>query len=220
MSANISTDHHGGAVGAAGRLDVRALVRHYLAPFKAAEPFRDTIETIGRSKFATQRNTHGELIALSSWKTEQQKGWAIKDALAISEAIAGRLHAVAEAGDALDEAMVPPPEVNIRAIVGAMLSIMRGSKPSEADVLFVDAVVMELMEPETGEPFCGPAIAAAAKELWTTETFRPSLPEFMKPSGNTRCASRWYGRNWPSSWRRRNAPMRCSKSSRQISCRS
>jgi aminoglycoside phosphotransferase (APT) family kinase protein len=62
-----------------------------------------------------------------------------------------------------------------------MMSIMRGREFSVDDATYIDAMVMELMEPETGEPFCGPAIAAAAKELWTTQTFRPSIPEFVEP---------------------------------------
>jgi hypothetical protein len=179
MSSNISA-HHGGAVGAAGRLDVRAMMRHYLAPFKAAEPWRDTLETIGRSSFATQRNCHDKLIALSStWNTPEKKHWAIKDALAIRDAVTD-LGAVWEAADALDEAMAPPPEEIIRAILGAMLSILR-AKPTEGAEIYVDALVWELTDSDAG-PFCAPAIAAAAKEIWTTKTFPPSIPEFMKPA--------------------------------------
>jgi hypothetical protein len=180
MSSNVTT-HHGGAVGAAGHFDVRAMMRHYLAPFKAAEPWRDMIETIGRSGFATQR-CDGELIALSPvWNTPEKKRLAIKDALAIRQAVAGHLDAVWEAAEALDEAMEPPPEEIIRAILGAMLSVLRG-KPNEGAELYIDALVWALTEPDSGEPFCAPAIAAAAKEIWTTKTFPPSVPEFMAPA--------------------------------------
>jgi hypothetical protein len=178
MSSNVTTPH-GGTVGA-GRLDARAM-RRYLAPFKAAEPFRDAVETIDRCSFATQRNTKGDLIALSpAWNTPDQQQAAIKHAVAIRKAVAGHLDAVSSVVDALDEAMVPPTEGVIRVILGVLLSVLR-SKPTEGAELYIDALVWELMEPDTGEPFCAPAIAAAAKEIWTTKTFAPSVAEFVGP---------------------------------------
>jgi hypothetical protein len=175
---NITTSVGGGAVGAAGRFKA---IGRYLAAFKAAEPWRETYATVDRSRFATQRNTHGELIALSSvWKTDKQKALAIKDALAIRAAILPHKDAIEDARYALGEAMKPAPEHIVMAIISTMLMVLK-SKPNEGSAVFVGALVSELMEPETGEPFCVPAIAAAAKQIWTTKTFAPSIPEFMEP---------------------------------------
>jgi hypothetical protein len=60
-----------------------------------------------------------------------------------------------------------------------MLSVLRG-KPTEGAELYVDALVWAVMEPDAGSPYCAPAIAAAAKEIWTTKTFPPSVPEFVE----------------------------------------
>ena len=133
------------------------------------------------------------MIALHEWNKPEEKQLAIKCAVAIREATAGHLVDVWEAEEALDEAMAPPPEEIIRAILGAMLSTLR-AKPTEGAAIYVDALVWELTEPATGRefipyrsglvilegPFCSPAVAAAARETWTTQTFPPSVAEFMQ----------------------------------------
>jgi hypothetical protein len=174
------TTHGGGAVGAVGRFDVRGAMRHYLAPFKAAEPWRDTYDIVDRCRYTTQRDTNDALIALHPSRSPKERGLAIKEALAIREAVRPHLEAINEAHDALDEAMAPAPEEIIRATLGAMLSILR-AKPTEGAQLYVDGLVWELIEPDSGNPFCAPAIAAAANEIRTTKTFPPSVAEFMTP---------------------------------------
>jgi hypothetical protein len=187
MSNDISSTHSGGAVGTVGRFDVRAAMRQLLAPFKAADPWRDLSDICERCSYATQRDAtddHG-LIALHPWRTAEEKGWAIRDALTIRVAVGPHLEAINDVlHDDLEEAMKPAPEEIIRAILGAMLSILR-IKPTEGAEVYIDAMVWALMEPE---PFYAPAIAAAAKEIWTTKTFphfgqpSPSVAEFMKPT--------------------------------------
>jgi len=180
MSSNI-TDYHSGAIGAAGHFDVRAAMRHYLAPFKAAEPWYDTYNIVDRCRWATQRATTGALTALAPWRSPKEKALAVKEALTVRKAVLPHLDALDDATFALGEAMGPAPEEIIRAILGAMLSVLRG-KPNEGAGIYIDALVWELMEPEVGEPFCAPAIAAAAKEIWSTSTFPPSVAEFVKPA--------------------------------------
>jgi len=177
--SNITTIH-GGSVG---RFDIRAMGRAYLAAFKASEPFRDVIETIDHHGAATQQDTNGNLIALTpSWlKDERRREYTIASALAIREAVAAIpqdrvLYTIFDVEDALE----PPPEPIVRAIVAAMLSVLR-AKPSEGSEIYVDALVGECMEPEGCDPFAAAAVAAAAKEIWTTKTFPPSIPEFMAP---------------------------------------
>jgi hypothetical protein len=153
------------------------MMRHYLASFKAAEPWRETLAEIDRHEGGIQRDCNGGLCALHEWNKPKEKQWAIADALAVRKAI-GPLGPVWEAADALDEAMAPAPEEIIRAILGVMLSILR-AKPTEGAEIYVDALVLELTEPETGAPICAPAIAAAARETWNTQTFAPSVHEFM-----------------------------------------
>lgn len=177
MSNDITNHGGGGAVGTAGRLDVRAMMGHYLAPYKTADRWRDTLATIDRHMFGIQRDSNGGLIALHDRWTPKQKQWAIDSALAIRNAV-GPLQPVFDAADALDEALAPPPEEIIRAILGTMLSILR-SKPTEGAALYIDALVWELIEPERGKPICAPAIAAAARETWNTQTFAPSVHEFL-----------------------------------------
>jgi hypothetical protein len=179
MSGEI-TSSSSGAVGAVGRFDVRAAMQQYLAPFKAAEPWHDTYNIVDRCRWATQRATTGALTALAQWRSPKEKALAVKEALAVRKAVLPHLDALDDATFALGCAMEPAPEEIIRAILGAMLMVLRG-KPNEGAEVYVDALVWELMEPENGQPFCAPAIAAAAKEIWSTSTFPPSLAEFMKP---------------------------------------
>lgn len=172
-------NHQGLALGStSARLDVRPLMRRYLAAFKGAEPWQDTIERLDRCRWATQRSTNGRLTALAPWRTPKEKIQAVEAALDVRDAVEGHLDTIAEAADAFDKATAPAPEEIIRAILAMMLSVLR-SKPTEGAEFYITALVWELMEPDTGRPLCAPAIAASAKEIWTTKTFAPSIPEFV-----------------------------------------
>jgi hypothetical protein len=46
---NAITPFHGTALATTGRLDIRAMTRHYTAPYRAAVPFQDLIQTIKRN---------------------------------------------------------------------------------------------------------------------------------------------------------------------------
>jgi hypothetical protein len=164
-----------GAIAAAVHVDIRAAFGQYLAAFKAAEPFRDILQTIKRHPFATQCDVNGGLIALHSANKPDEQKIAIRDAIAIREALrGGSLARSWEAKEALDELMQPPAEEIIRAMLAAMLKIMR-AKPGEGGPVYIDGLVWEIMEPE----FSGPAIAAACRETWQTQTFAPAPCELI-----------------------------------------
>ena len=104
--------------------DARAMMRHYLAPFKASEPWRETISVVERCSLATQRNLRGELIALSPTVSEKMSADAIGAAYHIQEAVADHLPAVAKAVTALEESLAAPPEQIVRLILIEMLKIL------------------------------------------------------------------------------------------------
>jgi hypothetical protein len=150
MSGTDITNNGGGPVGpTGGHFDVREMMKRYLAPFKTAEPFRETLDTINRHEVGIQ-HVGGCLIALHEGRTPEEKQRAIADALAIREAV--DIIGLWGAQDELDDAMAMPPEETVRAIIGVMLSVLR-AKPTEGAAIYVDAMVWELMEQETG-PIC------------------------------------------------------------------
>ena len=154
---------HGIAVATAGRLDVRAMTRHSTAPFGAAEPFADLIETV-------RKNSTPEIRRCKN----RRPGAAI----AIRKAVAGRLDAVGDALDRLSVVMLAPDEENVRQILGAMMLVFH-AQPTPTSGFFMDALVMDLREPEDGHPFSLPAIAAAAREAWQNLQGPPSIAAFL-----------------------------------------
>jgi hypothetical protein len=159
---NAMTPFHGTALAAAGRLDIRAMTRHYLAPFEAAVPFEDLIQTVKRNSTTARRS----------------KNQSASAAIAIHRAVAGHIDAVSKARDALGVAMLAPDEEDVRQILGAMMLVFH-AQPTPTSGFFVDALVLELREPDAGYPFSLPAIAAAARELWQTLLSPPSIAEFL-----------------------------------------
>lgn len=171
-----------GAGGAVNRIDVRQSMSRFLAPFQAADPWREALATIERHRSGIDCRPDGRLYALDEveyipGQLAQKRARAIGAAVAIRAAVRS-LEAVFRAIDELEDAMAPAPEEMVRGILGVMLSILR-SKPGDGAALYMDALVWELAEPLSGSPVCAPAIAAAARETWTTATFAPSVHEFM-----------------------------------------
>jgi hypothetical protein len=74
--------------------------------------------------------------------------------------------------------MLAPDEEDVRQILGAMMMAFH-SQPTRSAEFFIDALVMEVMEPEGCDPFSLPAVAAAARELWQTLPSPPSIAEFL-----------------------------------------
>lgn len=152
---------HGTAI-ANGRPDIRATLKHYAAPYSAAEPFQDLIETVKKNSTPARRSNNQRPSA----------------AIAIRKAVAGRIDAVSDARDRLSVIKLAPDEPDVRALIGAMLMTFPAS-PTETSSFFVDALVLELLEPEGGDPYALSAIAAAAREMWQTLPSPPSIAEFL-----------------------------------------
>jgi hypothetical protein len=159
---NALTTFHGNAVAPAGRLDIRVMMRHYTAPFQAAVPFADVIEIVRRNSTPARRS----------------KNQAPSAAIAIRKSVANHVDAVVSARDHLSVVKLAPDEENVRQILGAMMMVFP-APPTETSSFFVDALVMELREPEVGDPFSLPAVAAAARECWSTLPSPPSIVEFL-----------------------------------------
>jgi hypothetical protein len=159
---NAIAPFHGVTITTAGRPDIRAMFKHFLAPYSAAEPFEELIETVRKNSMAARRSSNQRPSA----------------AIAIRKAVAGHIDAVSKARDALGIAMLAPDEADVRRILGAMMMTFH-AQPTPTSAFFIDTLVMELREPEAGRPFCSPAIAAAARELWQTLRSPPSIAEFL-----------------------------------------
>jgi len=80
--------------------------------------------------------------------------------------------------DHLSVVLSAPDEENVRQILGVMFAAFH-AQPTPTSEFFVDMLVSELREPEAGQPFCLPAIAAAARELWQTLPSPPSIADFL-----------------------------------------
>jgi hypothetical protein len=154
---------HGVSLATAGRLDVRAMVKHFAQPFEATGPFLDLIEVLKRN------------YTLEIRRCRNRRRPA---AVAIHKAVAGRIDAVSDARDRLSVIKLAPDEPDVRALIGAMMMTFP-APPTEISSFFVDALVMELREPDAGDPFSLPAIAAAAREMWQTLPSPPSISQFL-----------------------------------------
>lgn len=160
---NAIAPFHGVTIATAGRPDIRAMFRHYLAPYSVAEPFEDLIETV-------RKNSTPEIRRCKN----RRPGAAI----AIHRAVAGHIDAVSKARDALGIAMLAPDEADVRQILGAMMLVFH-APPTQTAGYFIDTLVLELREPDVGYPFCLPAIAAAAREMWQTLPSPPAIADFL-----------------------------------------
>jgi hypothetical protein len=156
---------HGNAVALAtgGRLNVAAMVKHYLAPFESAVPFEAVIEAVKRNSTPGRR----------------RKNEAPSAAIAIRKVVSTHVKAsIRKAQHYLGIAMLAPDEADVRQIIGVMFGAFH-AEPTPASEFFVDMLVMELMQPVVGDRFCLPAIAAAARECWQTLASPPAISEFL-----------------------------------------
>jgi hypothetical protein len=156
---------HGGAAiitAAAGRPDIRAMVKHFMQPYGAAQPFANIVEIVRRNSTPSRRG-----------KNEGRSA-----AIEIRKAVAGHLDAVVKARDHLSVVRLAPDESDVRGIIGAMMMVFH-APATETSSFFVDVLVLELREPEVGDPFSLPAVAAAARECWSTLPAPPSIAEFL-----------------------------------------
>src|ERR1700730_16041928 len=99
---NAMTPFHGTAIATAGRPDIRALVKHYAAPFQAAVPFEDLIETVRKNSTPARRSKNQRPSA----------------AIEIRNAVAGHTGAVRKAVEYLGVVMLAPDEEDVRQILG------------------------------------------------------------------------------------------------------
>jgi hypothetical protein len=154
---------HGLAAVTSGRLDIRAMMRHYAAPYALAEPFADLIKVL-------KLNYSPEICRCRNRRRPA--------AIAIHKAVAGRIDAVSHARDRLSVVKLAPDEEDVRALIGAMMMAFH-AQPTQTSGFFIDTLVMELREPEVDQPFSLPAIAAAAREMWQTLSSPPSISQFL-----------------------------------------
>jgi hypothetical protein len=172
MNQIVAFHGNAGALAAGGRLDVRAMVRHYLAPFEAAVPFEDVIDVVRRNSTPRRRS----------------RNEAPSAAIAIRKVVSTHVKAsIRKAQHYLGIAMLPPDEPDVRQVIGVMFRAFH-AEPTPTSEYFIDAPVMELMEPDVGRPFALPAIVAAAREMWQTPHRHRSRSSWQ-PSGSTSSAS-------------------------------
>lgn len=163
MSELVSFHGNAATLATGGRPNIRAIVTHFTQPFKETQPFLDVIEVV-RINYtpAVQRCRN------------RRPGAAI----AIRKAVAGRLDAISDLRDRLSVAMLAPDEEDVRVILAAMM-LAFNEQPATTSGFFIDVMVLELREPENDDPFCLPAIAAAAREMWRTLPAPPSVAQFL-----------------------------------------
>jgi hypothetical protein len=153
----------GTALATTGRLDIRAMIKHFTAPYGATQPFVDLVRVV-------ERNSPPEIRRCRNRRRPA--------AIAINRAVAGHLDAVSDARDRLSVIRLAPDEEDVRQILGAMLLVYH-AQPTQTSGFFVDALVLELREPDADEPYSLPAIAAAARECWQSLASPPAISTFL-----------------------------------------
>jgi len=159
---NAMVPFHGVTLATAGRPDIRAMMQHFTAPYRAAVPFQDLIQTVQLNSTPARRSSNQRPSA----------------AIAIRNAVAGHIDEIVRARDHLGVVILAPDDEDVRAVIAAMMMAFP-APPTETSSFFVDALVMELREPDVGDPFCLPAIAAAAREMWQTLPAAPSISQLL-----------------------------------------
>jgi hypothetical protein len=173
------------AVYSNGRLDVKKLVQHNLAPFAIRKEFSAAIAAAEAVKARYARNAAGELTALypdwrPHWKRFREEAIRLCELLPDLDKTEGAL-------DVLDKALNTVPEKStVRLLLGTMLDGFP-SKPGEGAPVYIDLLELMLEESDTTEPnpklprfVTAPVIAAAARDALLNLTFLPSIHEFIE----------------------------------------
>jgi hypothetical protein len=152
---------HGNAAAlvTGGGPNIRAMVKHFMEPYSAAEPFADVVEIVRKNSTPARRSNNEGRSA----------------AVAIRNAVAGNLDAVVKARDHLSVVMLPADEENIRAVIAAMMMAFP-VQPNETSSHLIDVLTMEILED-------GPslaAIAATARQMWRTLPSPPAISTFLE----------------------------------------
>jgi galactose-1-phosphate uridylyltransferase len=155
---NAIAPFHGTAIVTAGRPDIRAMMQHFTAPYRAAVPFEDLIQT----------------VKLNSTPARRSKNQRLSAAMAIRKAVAGHIGAVRKAVEYLSVAMIAPDEEDVRQILGAMMLVFH-SQPTQTSGFFIDTLVMELREPEQ--------IAAECRDLIAQHSLDPVVARTVITKG-------------------------------------
>ncbi len=153
---------HGFTLATGGRPNIRAMFKHFMQPYSAAEPFSDLIETVRRNSTPARRSRNQRPSA----------------AIEIHNAVAGHVDAVSDARDRLSVVMLAPDEADVREILGAMMLVFH-AQPTQTSGFFIDVLTLEIREPDVGDPYSLPAVASAAREMWQTLPSPPAISQFL-----------------------------------------
>jgi hypothetical protein len=164
------------------RIDVRAILTLHLQPFEIARKLEDELQLVRDYGLQYGRDVCGELHCLKDgWRENAVEAHFNADYLRselpahteIKAAYAGLLATLRAGFD----------EPNVRLLIGLMLDGFR-IKPSETAPVYVDALAFTLEEATLPhyEDLSVPvaAIADAIRRAWATQTFPPSIFEFME----------------------------------------
>jgi hypothetical protein len=152
--------HGGTAITTAGSADIRAIVRHFMEPFRAAEQFADIVEIVRKNSTPARRSKNQRPSA----------------AIAIHNAVAGRIDAVTNAIDRLSVVMLAPDETDIREVLAVMFASFPAAQLTPTSSHFIDLLVMELRV----DAYCLASIAAACRECWRTMPSVPPISTFLE----------------------------------------
>jgi hypothetical protein len=155
---------HGVSLATAGRRpDIRALVKHLTAPYSAAEPFEDLIETVRKNSTPARRSNNQRPSA----------------AIAIRNAVAGHTGAVRKAVEYLSVVMLAPDEEDVRQILGAMMMAFH-AQPTQTSGFFIDTLSAIAAQCCRSNPLKG-----VAKTLVRQTSSPGPTPRFWKHSIGT-----------------------------------
>jgi hypothetical protein len=172
-------------VSQAPRIDVRGLLSHHLAPYKIARPFDHAAKVVEQHRTLCGRNARDELMALKNHFPGQRK--AAKRAAREIRPLLPAAAVIYRAESALLEAIdTPADEPTTRILIGCMLDAFR-QEPGDGAAVYVEALVWSVIDGGTSDDNSGndagvisaAVLASAVQTAWRTQTFPPSIHEFL-----------------------------------------
>jgi hypothetical protein len=164
------------------RIDVKAIMTSHLQPYAIARRFEEKLQLAKEYGTKYGRDANGQLYALrEDWRETAIEAHLFAED--IRAALPTHAEIKAAYADLLATLQASFDEANGRLLLGLMLDGFR-AKPGETAPVYLDALAFSLEEfqlPNRDDDLSVPvaAIANAVRTAWATQTFPPSVHEFL-----------------------------------------
>jgi hypothetical protein len=164
------------------RIDVKAILTSHLTPYAIARKFEEEFQLAKEHALSFGRNIHGDLYCLMDGWRENYAVEAHFNADYLRSALPAHAEIKTAYGALMAALHTDFDEPNVRLLIGLMLDGFR-AKPGETAPVYVDALAFTLEEATLPhyEDLSVPvaAVADAVRRAWASQTFPPSVHEFL-----------------------------------------